>query len=274
MKIVFLDTETISKDNDDTKNEICGIAYGSNNKIVHNIFKTVKPVLLEAMSINNITPLLQKGKEYFGKSKEYIGLKKQKSNPVFVMHNAIFDISVLRNYGIEIKKHIDTLKVIRMYDLKDEMEYYNLNYTRYFLGIFEDLGTLHEAHSDIKILEKVFDILKKKFTIDEMISISSKPAVIRKMPFGKYKGMKIEELPNNYVDWLLNNAELTEDLIYNIKLKQPKQLLCSTCGAVMLRSKAGNLYCPNSLPGRGAGTPHQSKEEPSEPEKKFNQSLK
>ena len=61
---------------------------------------------------------------------------------------------------------------------------------------------------------------------------------------------------------------------YGEPLKEKeKQLVCSTCGAILLRSKAGALYCPNSFRNT-PGNPHKSKTKPTEAEKKFNESLK
>ena len=62
---------------------------------------------------------------------------------------------------------------------------------------------------------------------------------------------------------------------YGEPLEEKKeQLLCSTCGEPLVRSKAGNLYCPNSLPGRGAGTPHQAKDQLDPKMQEFKNNLK
>lgn len=33
-----------------------------------------------------------------------------------------------------------------------------------------------------------------------------------KMPFGKYKGEDLEDLPTDYIDWLLTECDLLPDL--------------------------------------------------------------
>lgn len=48
--------------------------------------------------------------------------------------------------------------------------------------------------------------------------------------------------------------------------------VCATCGSVMRRSKAGNLYCP-SLYKKYAGNPHFSQSQPSPEEQSFMNSL-
>ena len=40
-------------------------------------------------------------------------------------------------------------------------------------------------------------------SIDELITASSEPLVIRSMPFGKHKGMKMEDVPTDYLKWAL-----------------------------------------------------------------------
>ncbi len=49
-----------------------------------------------------------------------------------------------------------------------------------------------------------------------MIDISSKPVLIRKMPFGKHKDSKMEEIPIDYLHWL-STTDLEEDLKYTVR---------------------------------------------------------
>lgn len=45
------------------------------------------------------------------------------------------------------------------------------------------------------------------------------------MPFGKYKGQSLEDLPTSYIQWLLENAngltwKLTEELENQLKMRE------------------------------------------------------
>jgi len=49
-----------------------------------------------------------------------------------------------------------------------------------------------------------------------MIEISTNPVLIRRMPFGKHKGMKMEEVPVDYLQWL-SSRELDGDMEYTVR---------------------------------------------------------
>jgi exodeoxyribonuclease X len=49
-----------------------------------------------------------------------------------------------------------------------------------------------------------------------MIEVSRKPVLYRGMPFGKHKGLKMEEVPLDYLQWLAG-TDLEEDLSYTIE---------------------------------------------------------
>ena len=58
----------------------------------------------------------------------------------------------------------------------------------------------------------------KKFdadAVDQMIEISSKPSLIKRMPFGKYKGIRTEEVPIDYLQWL-STTDLDEDMEFTV----------------------------------------------------------
>lgn len=38
------------------------------------------------------------------------------------------------------------------------------------------------------------------------------------MPFGKYKGKELKDVPNEYVAWLLKDGELSEELKHNLEI--------------------------------------------------------
>jgi exodeoxyribonuclease X len=49
-----------------------------------------------------------------------------------------------------------------------------------------------------------------------MIEITSNPMLLPRMPYGKYKGMKFDEIPTDYLEWL-SGTDLDEDMEYTIK---------------------------------------------------------
>lgn len=49
-----------------------------------------------------------------------------------------------------------------------------------------------------------------------MIEITSNPMLLPRMPYGKYKGMKFDEIPTDYLEWL-SGTDLDEDMKYTVK---------------------------------------------------------
>ena len=72
-------------------------------------------------------------------------------------------------------------------------------------------------------LRRLFNRIHAKAVIEfgddavaKMIEVSNKPVLYRRMPFGKHKGMKMEEVPVDYLQWLAG-TDLEEDLRYTIE---------------------------------------------------------
>lgn len=40
-----------------------------------------------------------------------------------------------------------------------------------------------------------------------------------RMPFGKYKGKRMQDVPGSYLDWLLGELEVKEGLLYGNSLR-------------------------------------------------------
>jgi exodeoxyribonuclease X len=81
----------------------------------------------------------------------------------------------------------------------------------------------HTALGDILVLEALFNRIYAKAviefgddTVSKMIEVSKKPVLYRRMPFGKHKGLKLEEVPLDYLQWL-NGTDLEADLRYTIE---------------------------------------------------------
>jgi exodeoxyribonuclease X len=141
---------------------------------------------------------------------------------VIVAHNAAFDFDMLKKEGIESKNVICTLKLARYFDKKGVIPKYGLQYLRYYLSLNID-AIPHTALGDILVLEALFNRIYAKAviefgdnTVSKMIEVSKNPVLYRRMPFGKHKGLKMEEVPLDYLQWL-SGTDLEEDLRYTIE---------------------------------------------------------
>jgi exodeoxyribonuclease X len=104
-------------------------------------------------------------------------------------------------------------------DMEGVIPKYGLQYLHYYLRLNVD-ATPHTALGDIQVLEALFNRIYAKAviefgddTVSKMIELSSKPVLYRRMHFGKHKGLKMEEVPLDYLQWLAG-TDLEEDLRY------------------------------------------------------------
>jgi exodeoxyribonuclease X len=141
---------------------------------------------------------------------------------VMVAHNATFDVDMLKKEGIEPKNVICTLKLARYFDQEGVIPKYGLQYLRFYLKLNVE-ATPHTALGDILVLEALFNRIHAKAreefgddAVDKMIEVSKNPLLYRRMPFGKHKGLKMEEVPLDYLQWLAG-TDLEEDLRYTIE---------------------------------------------------------
>lgn len=220
-KVIFLDTETTGVDEDD---RLCQLAYKNKENLVSGLFRPSRPISVEASSVSHITNKMVEDKEDFmcSRTKNVLqGLIDE--GGIVVAHNAMFDIRMLMKEGMAVNDYIDTLKLAMFLDTESKCEKYNLQYLRYHFGL-EIEAQAHDAAGDVIVLEKVFDILedgfKKQFGdkhYERMVEISRNPMMLRIMSFGKYRGMKMSEVPTDYFEWLLSTGlDNKPDLLYTI----------------------------------------------------------
>ncbi len=218
---IFLDTETTGTNDND---RLCQLAYKTDNGVtVNELFNPGMPISIEAMSIHHITNDMVKNKPLFENSKTWNNVNEllKSDNSILVAHNALFDVVMIEKEGITVNKHICTLKLSRYLDEEGVIPQYNLQYLRYYLNL-NVKANAHDALGDVLVLEALFQRLYAKMiekyqnsASDKMIDISSKPVLIRRMPFGKHKGMKMEEIPADYLQWL-STTDLEGDLRYTV----------------------------------------------------------
>jgi exodeoxyribonuclease X len=230
MQLIFLDTETTG--NDVAKDRLCQICYRIGKETRTEYFKPPVPVSVKAMSITHITNKMLADKEPFIGSRMSKDLQALLSEGVLVAHNAKFDIAMLAAEGMSVPKYICTLRIARSLNSDNVIPEYNLQYLRYYLGL-EVEGHPHDAESDVNVLEAVFErqlakimerIPNRNQAIEEMIRISEKPTLFKKINFGKYKDKGLEEVATSdprYLEWLLaekrKTPEMEEDWIYTLE---------------------------------------------------------
>jgi exodeoxyribonuclease X len=219
---VFLDTETTGTGPDD---RLCQIAFKTDNGlVVDELFNPGRPIAIEAMAVHHITNEMVADQPPFKDSPAYNKLETllNAEQRVLVAHNARFDLDMLRREGLQADKAICTYKLTRHLDKEGRIPQYNLQYLRYYLKLDID-AVPHSALGDILVLEGLFRRIRAQFeTADEadaaaqMLKISGEPVLVARMPFGKHKGQKMDQIPPDYLQWLLS-TDLDEDLAYTAR---------------------------------------------------------
>jgi DNA polymerase III epsilon subunit-like protein len=219
---IFLDTETTGTGEDD---RLCQIAFKTEaGLIVNELFNPRKPISVKAMSIHHITNEMVKDKPQFKNSEAWRQLTElfADSSNIIVAHNAKFDVEMLRKEDIHPQKTICTYKMARFLDKDGIISQYSLQYLRYYLNLNIDANP-HDALGDILVLEGLFKRIHAKAkdefgtgAIDKMIEVTKNPVLLTRMPFGKHKGMKFDDIPVDYLQWL-SGTDLDEDMAYTVK---------------------------------------------------------
>jgi len=146
---------------------------------------------------------------------------------VLVAHNNdSFDRHFLIN---EAKRHqltlpnwqmLDSLKWARKY--RPDLPKHNLQYLRQLFGIAENQA--HRALDDVIVLHQVFSILIDDLSVEtvlELMQTVTMDAAV--LPFGKYQGRALSEVPQDYLKWLAQQGVF--DKPENSALKEAYQKL-------------------------------------------------
>ena len=73
----------------------------------------------------------------------------------------------------------------------------------------------HRALPDAYVTAHILSRLLKACSVEDMISISSKPALLSIVGFGKHKGMKFADVPADYLEWIRDKSDVKEDVKFS-----------------------------------------------------------
>lgn len=169
-----------------------------------------RPISLEAMAVHDITDEMVAGQPKFP---ALLGTLKAGSPDAYCAHNAKFDSAFFKPAGIP---WICTYKVA-LWLWPDSPSHKN-SVLRYYLKLklAPPAEVAQRAHSALWDAYVTAAILRRAFmrgaTFDEMIQVSSEPAVLRKFTFGKHAMKPITEIDGDYLQWLLTARDMDEDV--------------------------------------------------------------
>ncbi|MDE2106254.1 MAG: DUF3820 family protein [Patescibacteria group bacterium] len=135
----------------------------------------------------------------------------------YCAHNAQFDRGFL--IGLPDRPWVCTWKCAKA--VWSEAPSYSNQVLRYWLKLDVPLLTgrgayphsaLYDALTTAQILLK---LLEEK-SVEELVEISGRPVLLKKMTFGKHKGTLFSEVPKDYRAWLRRQPDLDDDLKYTL----------------------------------------------------------
>lgn len=225
MRAIYYDTETTGlRAKNDRVIELA--AYDpERDKSFETLIHPGMPIPPDSSAIHGITDADVKDapsfKEITAKFLEFC-----EGDVVLIAHNNdAFDIHFLRaefersEVSLPDWKFLDSLKWARRY--RPDLPRHTLQSLREVYGISENRA--HRALDDVIVLEKVFRSMIDDLTIEQAYNLMNKPRPIHHMPFGKYQGKPLKEVPKDYLVWLKGSGAF--DKPENLELKNSFELL-------------------------------------------------
>jgi DNA polymerase-3 subunit epsilon len=111
-------------------------------------------------------------------------------------------------------RYLDTLKWSRKY--RTDLPSHALQALREVYGF--EANQAHRALDDVIILHKVFTMMIDDLSIETVLELLAQPTDVNRMPFGKYQGRLLSEVPPDYFQWLKSSGAL--DKSDNKELKE------------------------------------------------------
>ena len=221
-RAIFYDTETTGvKAERDRIIEIA--AYDPvNGKTFVQFVNPQMPIPFEATQIHKITDEMVKDallfKEVADAFSQFCG-----TDAVLIAHNndqfdKLFLECEYKRSGLNLPQwhYVDSLKWARKY--RSDLPRHSLQHLREVYGIAANQA--HRALDDVMVLHQVFVAMTDDLHIEKILELLSKSSQTQRMPFGKYQGRPLAEVPKDYVRWLKDsgafnkteNKELKESL--------------------------------------------------------------
>ncbi len=210
MRRIFYDTETTGvKPGKDRIIEIA--AYDATQDLRFCTFTDPEcPIPPESTAISHITDEMVKGapliKDALLQFSDFC-----KGDAVLIAHNNdAFDRLFLEAEFARAQltmpsfTYIDSLKWARKY--RNDLPRHSLQFLREVYGI--EANQAHRALDDCIVLHQVFSRMVDDLDTKTIVTLMGQGANVQRMPFGKHAGKLLNEVPANYVKWLLQEGAL------------------------------------------------------------------
>lgn len=210
LRSIYYDTETTGIRTD--KDRIIEIAaYDSHlDKTFVKFINPGCPIPAESTSITGITDeMVANAPDFAAVAVEFIEFCG--TDCVLIAHNNDrFDKPMLEaeaarsNITLPAWKYLDTLKWSRKY--RSDLPSHALQSLREAYGF--PANQAHRALDDVIMLHKIFSVMIDDLPIEKVLELLNQSTDLSRMPFGKYQGRLLQEVPPDYIDWLKKSGSL------------------------------------------------------------------
>nr|NGX28873.1 DNA polymerase III PolC-type [Candidatus Anoxychlamydiales bacterium] len=102
-----------------------------------------------------------------------------------------------------------SLKWARKY--RPDLPKHSLQYLRQMYNVKEN--NAHRALDDVVVLHEIFEKMVDDLSMETIMELLNKPKNknVEYMPFGKYQGKKLTEVPSSYVTWLAKSSAFEKE---------------------------------------------------------------
>jgi len=217
MKILIADCETTGLTSTDEVCELAFIEIDHDMNVLSEFQSLVKPsvpISPAASAASHITdltvadaPVIEEALAHF--PEDYF------ANVFCVAHNLNFDRRFLSKYW-QVNGGYCTLRASK--SCYPDAPNHKLQTLRYYLNLDVDEGA-HRAMADVictyELLGRI--LADSGMTLLDLLETGDRPVLVERIGFGKHRGTRLEELPAGYRKWLLNEAEIDQDLRWSLE---------------------------------------------------------
>ena len=212
MRILIADTETTGLGSDAEIAELAFFEIDPDLTVVREFSSLINPQGLICPAASAASGITNRLVESAPRLEEVLAtFEKGYFDDVFVIcHNLIFDKRFLAPIW-NIAGELCTLRAARQ--LWPDAPNHKLQTLRYYKDLDID-STAHRALGDVEVTLKLLDLMLRETgkTLLDLAHDVMAPKKINTMPFGKYKGTPLKDLPGGYFKWLLGLDNLETDL--------------------------------------------------------------
>ena len=217
MRILVADTETTGTGKADKLVEVAWIELDNQLNILGDFTSLIDPEMHIPADASGVHGIANEDVEVEPTEAELfdIVLKDQDFEDVLlVCHNVAFDERFLSPF-MNISKKLCTLRMAKK--IYPESPNHKLGTLIFHLGLPRN----RDAHRALADVEATVNLLNRivKDTGKDLITLVeefNKPQLIKTMPFGKHKGCRLEDIPKNYLSWLIKQ-DLDSDLKWSLE---------------------------------------------------------